>query len=343
MKAYIDRHLNGPFRENWKMGNLYRSGVAKVVAVIVIVAIILGAGIPAAYLLSTSPSSSSSPTISPTSSPTTFLTASPSLTNAQTPSFSPNPTITSTPGPSQTATSQPTSSPTPTHAATHTPAPTVVTTPTEAPTSAPTTAAPTNYPTPTPKPAPTITLTSSSATVESGATITVTGTVSPSKSGTIDLAYAIGSSGFIYHRNRTITSGEFSDTYGVLDLTTWQFKATWAGDDSSSPAESNIVSVTVVKSNPTLTLSTDSTTRNINQAVTLTCYLSIMRSGNVTLDWAIGSSGFIYHSNEVMTNHVFTRTFGFGQNGTWQFRVNWTGDSTSNSATSNVATVTVTP
>ena len=94
---------------------------------------------------------------------------------------------------------------------------------------------------------------------------------------------------------------------------------------------------------PTFALATNSTTVTLSQSINLTGTLSLPKSGVVTLDWSTNSSGFVFHTNESLTNGVFSRTFGFGQTGIWQFRVNWLGDATSNPMTSNTVTVTVNP
>lgn len=90
---------------------------------------------------------------------------------------------------------------------------------------------------------------------------------------------------------------------------------------------------------PTFTLTANSTSCALSESVRLTGDLSLPKTGTVTLDWAINSSGFIYHRNETITNGVFTSDFPFSQTGTWQFRVIWPGDATSNPATSNIITV----
>jgi hypothetical protein len=63
----------------------------------------------------------------------------------------------------------------------------------------------------------------------------------------------------------------------------------------------------------------------------------------VDLYWAIGSSGFIYHTTETLNNGLFSRSFGFSQAGSWQFKVTYQGDDTTNAATSNTVTVNVNP
>ena len=96
-------------------------------------------------------------------------------------------------------------------------------------------------------------------------------------------------------------------------------------------------------SSPNFSLTTNSATVPVDQLINLTGTLAVPKTGTVTLEWSIGSSGFLYHSNETISNGVFSRNFGFGQTGTWQFRVNWPGDAATSPATSNAVTVTVNP
>lgn len=92
---------------------------------------------------------------------------------------------------------------------------------------------------------------------------------------------------------------------------------------------------------PTITLTSNATIITMAEAIELTATMSISKTGPVILYWSIGSSGFIYQSSGNMTNGVFTRTFGFGQSSTWQFKVYWQGDLEYNSVESNIVTVTV--
>jgi hypothetical protein len=179
--------------------------------------------------------------------------------------------------------------------------------------------------------------------VESGGSATLTGRLSLSKTGTVDLAYAIGSSGFVYHKNENLTNGVFLDSFSFVNLTTWQFKATWPGDATSNAADSNVVTVTVVKVTPTFTLTAEPTTVTVGGTTVLTGQLSVNRTGSVDLYWAIGSSGFIYHSTEILYNGLFGRTPVLSQAGTWQFKVTYQGDNTTNAVTSNTVTVNVNP
>lgn len=97
------------------------------------------------------------------------------------------------------------------------------------------------------------------------------------------------------------------------------------------------------KSTPTLLLNVNTTTVKIGENIQLIANLSTPASGKLLLQWAIGSSGFMYQTNETLTNGVFTRSFGFQKADVWQFRVYWDGDSSFNSVYSEIISVDVEP
>ena len=154
--------------------------------------------------------------------------------------------------------------------------------------------------------------------------------------------------------NGAVFVGSWDDRFYCLNAATGTLISSYTtrSDVYSSPAVAN--GVVYVGSNdnrvyafgalptPTFTLTTNSTVCSVGESVRLTGTLSLPKTGKVALDWAINSSGFIYHTNETITNGMFTSNFPLGQTGTWQFRLIWPGDATSNSATSNIVTVTVT-
>jgi Ca2+-binding RTX toxin-like protein len=144
----------------------------------------------------------------------------------------------------------------------------------------------------------------------------------------------------------TLTINSKGQNFTIYDGASNVFFA--AGTGGSKITVVNVEQTTVLDSNgkvlyATFTLTTSSATANLNGSVTLNGALSIPKTGSVTLYWAIGSSGFIYHTNESLINGVFSRSFGFGQAGTWQFKLYWLGDATSDPAESNIVAVTVSP
>lgn len=94
---------------------------------------------------------------------------------------------------------------------------------------------------------------------------------------------------------------------------------------------------------PTFTLNSNATTVVSGEFINLTGVLSIPETGTVTFYWSINSPSFGYEHDEIITNGVFTRSFGCGPpSGTWRFRVYWSGDAATAPAESNIITVTVT-
>lgn len=96
---------------------------------------------------------------------------------------------------------------------------------------------------------------------------------------------------------------------------------------------------------PTFTLTANTTSAITGGFFKLTGLFSISKTSppNVTLQWAKDDSGFVYQqTDQTITNGTYDRDIAFTDPGTYQFRVVWPGDTTSNSAISNNVTVTVT-
>jgi hypothetical protein len=90
-------------------------------------------------------------------------------------------------------------------------------------------------------------------------------------------------------------------------------------------------------------LTSSATNVQFGSVIRLTGTLSLPKTGTVTLQWARGDSGFIYEEDWPINNGVYERDVTFSQAVVYQFRVVWPGDATSQAATSNIVTVTVTP
>jgi hypothetical protein len=96
---------------------------------------------------------------------------------------------------------------------------------------------------------------------------------------------------------------------------------------------------------PTFTLTANATSAVAGGYFKLTGTLSIAKTSSsaITLQWSKDGSGFIYQqTGQSITNGVYVHDIAFSDAGTYEFRVVWSGDTTSNSATSNIVAVTVT-
>jgi hypothetical protein len=105
--------------------------------------------------------------------------------------------------------------------------------------------------------------------------------------------------------------------------------------DSSGPNPANT---------PTFSLATNSTTVVLGGFFKLNGTLSITKTSppNITLQWSKDDSGFMYQQTfDKINNGVYTRDIAFTSPGTYRLRAIWPGDATSNTATSNIVTVTV--
>jgi hypothetical protein len=97
------------------------------------------------------------------------------------------------------------------------------------------------------------------------------------------------------------------------------------------------------KLTPKITLYINSSTPNLSENIKIIANFSEPFSGNVVLQWSIGSSDFIYETNETVKNGFFTRDFNFAQPGHWRFRVYWQGDLSYNSVCSEIISIQVIP
>jgi hypothetical protein len=138
-----------------------------------------------------------------------------------------------------------------------------------------------------------------------------------------------------------VLGGNASDVANVIVKTTDGGYAVAGSTDSYGSARSFFLGK--IAPSPTFTLTTTSSSVTVGQSVNLTGTLSVPKSGSVTLDWAINASGFAFRTNENLASGIFSRIFGFSQSGTFQFRVNWPGDSSFSPSTSNTVTVSVNP
>ncbi len=94
---------------------------------------------------------------------------------------------------------------------------------------------------------------------------------------------------------------------------------------------------------PTFTLTANPTTVDVGGQIQLTGTLSIPKTGTITLTCMTGAGQTLWSASRTLTNGVYTESINEPGSGTFQYKVSWPGDGTTNPATSNSVTVTVNP
>jgi hypothetical protein len=193
---------------------------------------------------------------------------------------------------------------------------------------------------------PTFTLTNNATTFFFGDTVELTGTLSIPKTVATDYvqiyAQTPANPGGWWLYYEQINQGVCSYPYG-LGVGTYSFKMVWPGDDTTYSVESNIVTITVTKATPAFTLTANPTTVDVGGQTQLTGTLSTPRTGTITLTCMNGAGQTLWSASRTLTNGVYTETISEPSSGTFQYKVAWPGDATTNPVTSNTVTVTVNP
>jgi hypothetical protein len=148
--------------------------------------------------------------------------------------------------------------------------------------------------------------------------------------------------GTLLDPDMTLTDGA-GDYIFRLDGTTgsWQFYLRWDGDATSNPVDSNTVTVTVSPATTTFTLTVNATNVFVGEHIQLTGTLSAPKTGTITLSCMNGVGQLLWTASRTLTNGVYTEILSEPSSGTFQYKVSWPGDATTNPAESNIVTVTV--
>lgn len=132
----------------------------------------------------------------------------------------------------------------------------------------------------------------------------------------------------------TDSNGVFTKTISESNVTTYNVQAVYEGDPVSYGVSSEYVSVTARKLNNTLTISTDKTTVYYSQTVTISGVLTDElgnKVSNATVKLYNGSTLITSTTTNNNGGYSFTRTW---NQGNYQFKVVYDGDSSHNSVTS---------
>ena len=158
-----------------------------------------------------------------------------------------------------------------------------------------------------------------------GAPVTISETVPPGVSGPVTF-----SNGSTPIGTATIVGGVATITVTTLPLGTDQITASTPGDSNNNPATSPAVSVTVVKTAPTVTVTSSLNPSIINQAVTFTAITPSGATGTVTF-----FDGTTVLGTGTLTNGQATLTTSTLIVGSHTITVSYSGD-TNNSASTSV-------
>ncbi|MDD1776100.1 MAG: carboxypeptidase-like regulatory domain-containing protein [Candidatus Methanomethylicus sp.] len=187
---------------------------------------------------------------------------------------------------------------------------------------------------------PTVTIQSSLASVYPGQAVTLSGTITPSATGTVTIWQSVNSSAYQQIANATLTSGAYTSQYTIAGPGTYQFKASFAGNEQLNPAQSSSVTVNSQRATPTLTIQASSATVTPGQAVTLSGTITPSATGTVALWVAInGSATFQNIANATLTSGAYTSQYTIAGPGTYQFKASFAGNEQVTAAQSTVASV----
>jgi len=194
-----------------------------------------------------------------------------------------------------------------------------------------------------PKQTATLSVQSSATSIGVGSPVTISGSLSASRSGTVTIYQSVNGSAFTTLTTVSMSNGAYTYSYTPSSLGTYQFKASWPGDDQYNSAESTTVTVTVSttpKQTATLSIQSSATTVNVGSAVTISGSISPSRSGSVTISLSVNGSAFTTLTTVSLSNGAYTYSYTPSSNGTYQFKASWPGDDQYNPAESSITTVT---
>jgi peptide/nickel transport system substrate-binding protein len=194
-----------------------------------------------------------------------------------------------------------------------------------------------------PKQTATLSIQSSATSIGVGSPLTISGSLSATRSGIVTIYQSVNGSAFTTLTTVSMSNGAYTYSYTPSGLGTYQFKASWPGDDQYNSADSATVTVTVSttpKQTATLSVQSSATTVNVGSAVTISGSISPSRSGSVTISLSVNGSAFTTLTTVSLSNGGYTYSYTPSSAGTYQFKASWPGDDQYNPAQSSTTTVT---
>jgi len=191
----------------------------------------------------------------------------------------------------------------------------------------------------------TITLSLSSMNITIGSDIIIEGSISPVRVGvTVTIQYRpSGGSWNTLAAAITDAAGSYAYTWAPEAVGTYEVRASWGGDATTQPDESDIRTVTVRKIGSTLTISVSPAAVNVGSNVVIEGSISPVRGG-VTVTIQYRPSGGSWSELAAVTTSAagsYTYTWTPSTQGTYEIKARWEGDATTQPDESDVRTVTV--
>ena len=203
----------------------------------------------------------------------------------------------------------------------------------------------------------TISIALSSTTITLGSNVTITGEITaedpinplrPGKEVTIQFRPS-GTAWTELDKVNTDQNSEYSYTLKVEKLGlkinkagTYEFKASWGGDLITEGAESDVLSLTVLKMPSTISIALSSTTITLGSNVTITGTIDPWRAvETVTIQYKPNGGDLTTLANLTAVNSKYNYTWTPDEAGTYEFKASWDGDEGTEGAESEVLVLTV--
>lgn len=189
------------------------------------------------------------------------------------------------------------------------------------------------------KVAPKLFLTLSLTEITVGESVTVEGSISPILEGKVSILVAFDTV-FEKVAEVNLKNGRFSYTFKPPSTGTYRIKASFPGDEEHEPAESTILTLTVVRKLVTVSVSLSSTSITIGDSVTIEGSLSPALTGKVQV--LVASDDLFEKVAEVdITDGRFSYVFTPDEAGVYRVKIAWLGSEEYKPAESKVVTLTV--
>jgi hypothetical protein len=198
----------------------------------------------------------------------------------------------------------------------------------------------------------TVSIDLSSTTVALGNNVTISGTIDPVReNATVTIRYRVNGGEWATLVNVTTdVNSDYAYVWTPDAAGTYEVKASWTGDSVTLGAESNVLSLTVLKMSSTISINLSSTTVALGNNVTISGAIDPWKpAAVVTVRYRLsGGDWAVLAMSETDQNSMYSYTLTveelglhINEAGTYEVKASWTGDSVTLGAESNVLSLTV--